>query len=92
MTAAKVGAWISNTGALLGVFAVIVSVVVWAARLQASVDNLTTVIVEIRSDQKAITVSLAQVWTRVEHERFVQDEHKPLEERVRRLESSHVRK
>lgn len=84
--------WVAIIGGLIGAIGVFVGLVAWATTLQATVASMAADMADVRQGVKAVqaTVTDMQVdrWTRADQARFVADELRPLEARVRALEAA----
>lgn len=84
--------WIAIAGGGVGMIGVFVGLVAWATTLQTSVAAMAAEVSDARKGIELVqaTVSELQVdrWTRSDHDRWVGDELRPLEARVRSLEQA----
>lgn len=91
-TGAIVQRWVAIGGGVLGAVGIFVGLVAWATTLQATVAAMAADVADVRKGVQAVqaTVTDMQVdrWTRGDHDRFVTDELRPLEARVRALEAT----
>ena len=78
--------------ATMSIFVAVVTLIVWIANLRTSVDVLAARTTEIQAQLRELSASSngfeRNRWSRNDHDQFIKDELKPLEDRVRKLESS----
>lgn len=83
--------WVAIGGGLIGAIGVFVGLVAWATTLQTTVATMAADVADVRKGVQAVqtTVTDMQVdrWTRTDHEQFMANELRPLEARVRALET-----
>lgn len=80
----------------LAIVAVLVSLIGWAFQLQASLRTLSENVDKVqvitgRLDDRMESVLVGQ-WTRTDHDKFIAQELRPLEARVRQLEAEAAKK
>ncbi len=73
---------------LAGVAAVLLTAVGWAFNLSAEMRYMGKEVTEIRVEIQALRAEAKDRWTRTQHDQWVREEFRPLEERVRLLEKS----
>ena len=83
---------IALAGGLIGLLGILVAVSGWAFQLQGQLEQVAANVQETKASTAALTEKTDQIlsdrWTRTEHDAFVQTEIRPLEARLRALESS----
>lgn len=83
--------WVAIGGGLIGAIGVFVGLVAWATTLQTTVATMAADVADARKGIEEVQTTVADLradrWTRSDHERFMADELRPLEARVRALEA-----
>lgn len=86
---------IAITGSTVGLLAILVAATGWAFQLQAQLQVVGENVAQARAETSALTQKMDAVfadrWTRTQHDTWVEDEIKPLEARLRALETRQSR-
>lgn len=82
-------------GGVIGILGILVACAGWAFQLQGQLEQVAAMVQETRASTAALTQKTDQIlsdrWTRTEHDAWVQTEIRPLEARIRALETARVR-